>query len=395
VYLAGTTTSPNGIASEGHQNTYGGGDKDAFLVKFNTNGVRQWGTYYGGSGDDFGYSCAADGSGNVYLAGETGSLNAIAAGGHQNTYGGGDVMNEDAFLVKFNSSGARQWGNYYGGTVGDVGYSCTVDGGDNVYLAGSTRSETTIAAGGYQNTYGGGDALNGDAFLVKFNPSGMRQWGTYYGGYYDDEGFSCATDASGNVYLAGLTVSFNGIAFNGYQDVFGGFNDGYVVKFTASGIRLWGTYFGGEGIETGGGCAVNGSDNVYLTGWTDGYSVLPCEDGYQTAWGGSVWDAYLVKFDGGHDITTAVTAPKDRQQNFSIWPNPSNGGRFFLQTEDTGPAEVQLFDALGQLQRTWHLQLAPGQAPLELKLGSGLAKGMYVVHYTVDGRASTAPLVVQ
>jgi len=75
--------------------------------------TRLWGTYYGGSGGDWGNSVAVDGSGNVYLAGYTQSSDAIAtSGAHQSTFGG----NIDAFLVKFNSSGIRQWGTYYGGS---------------------------------------------------------------------------------------------------------------------------------------------------------------------------------------------------------------------------------------------------------------------------------------
>ena len=46
-----------------------------------------------------------------------------------------------------------------------------------------------------------------DAFLVKFNSSGVRQWGTYYGGTGNDMAYSCATDASGNIYLSGYTTS--------------------------------------------------------------------------------------------------------------------------------------------------------------------------------------------
>ncbi len=47
VYLSGHTNSINNIASAGHQNTIGGGSP-AFLVKFNSMGVRLWATYYGG-----------------------------------------------------------------------------------------------------------------------------------------------------------------------------------------------------------------------------------------------------------------------------------------------------------------------------------------------------------
>lgn len=70
-----------------------------------------WATYYGGSDGDLGLSCAYDAPGNVYLAGYTQSLAGIAIGGHQNTIG----AMFDAFLVKFNSSGLRQWATYYGG----------------------------------------------------------------------------------------------------------------------------------------------------------------------------------------------------------------------------------------------------------------------------------------
>ena len=60
--------------------------------------VRQWGTYYGGTGWEEGWSCATDSSGNIYLAGQTGSTSGIATtGAHQTTFGG----NYDAFLVKF------------------------------------------------------------------------------------------------------------------------------------------------------------------------------------------------------------------------------------------------------------------------------------------------------
>jgi len=212
VYLAGVTISNSAIASGGHQNTFGGSG-DAFLVKFNASGVRQWATYYGGAGDNYGYSCAVDASGNVYLAGTTTSTTAIGSGGHQNTYGGGTFG--DAFLVKFNASGVRQWATYCGGADDDYGNSCAVDGSGNVYLAGFTNSTAVIGSGGHQNTYGGG--IN-DAFLVKFDTSGVRQWGTYYGGTAGDVGYSCAVDASGNVYLVGSTISNTAIATGGASE---------------------------------------------------------------------------------------------------------------------------------------------------------------------------------
>ncbi|MEO8588004.1 MAG: SBBP repeat-containing protein, partial [Flavobacteriales bacterium] len=293
VYLCGYTESASGIASGGHQGTYGGAT-DVFLVKFNSSGTRQWGTYYGGSDWDDRAHCATDPSGNVFLSGLTSSSTGIASGGHQNTFGGAI----DGFLAKFNANGNRQWGTYYGGSGDEIKNECTADVNGNVYLAGETSSSTGIASGGFLNTYAGGDR---DLYLAKFNSSGNRLWATYYGGAGTESDGSCATDASGNVYLAGTTQSPSGIASGGHQNSYGGgmladLGDGLLVKFSSSGARLWATYYGGSGLENGTGCAVDGLGNVYLVGETQNSTSGIAFDGYQSTYAGQN-DAYLVKFD--------------------------------------------------------------------------------------------------
>jgi len=391
-YLAGITTSTTAIGSGGHQNMIGSVARyDAFLVKFNASGVRQWATYCGGADDDYGNSCAVDASGNVYLVGNSTSSTSIASGGHQNTYGGGTFVFGDAFLVKFDTSGLRQWGTYYGGTGADAGSSCAVDGSGNVYLAGFTTSTTSIGSGGHQNTYGGG---TNDAFLVKFDTSGLRQWGTHYGGTGADAGSFCAVDASGNVYLAGETNtnSTTAIGFGGHQNTYGGGDyDAFLVKFNAIGVRQWATYYGGTGNDFGRSCSVDGSGNVYLAGITYSTTAI-ASGGHQNTFGGNI-DALLVKFESG--TGTGFISMEDRDPSFSIWPNPNAGDHFFLQPQQSGLAVVQLFDALGKLQRTEQLQLSASQAPVEVALGSHLAKGLYMVRITVAGRSSVAPLMIE
>ena len=139
--------------------------------------TRNWGTYYGNPGDDKGNAVITDASGNVYITGQTASnISGIStAGAHQVVYGGGTT---DAFLIKFNSAGVRQWGTYYGGTGDDVGYALAVDASGNVYLTGTTNSGGAIStAGAFQVSFAGST----DAFLVKFNSAGVQQWATYYG----------------------------------------------------------------------------------------------------------------------------------------------------------------------------------------------------------------------
>ncbi len=195
-------------------------------MKFSAAGARQWGTYYGGTGDEAG-NIAVDGSGNIYMCGSTTSTTAIATtGSHDNSFGGV----EDAYLVKFNTNGARQWGTYYGGTEMDRAYAAAVYGSGIVYLTGYTESTASIATtGAHQTTI----SLQGDALLVQFNASGVRQWGTYYGGGGTEYSLSTAVDGSGSVYFGGWTGTGvgTGIALGGHDNTYGGSFDAYLAKF--------------------------------------------------------------------------------------------------------------------------------------------------------------------
>jgi hypothetical protein len=331
VYLAGISQfSSSAIATVGsHQTSYGGGSNDAFLAKFNSSGLREWGTYYGGNGQEFDPDCATDIFGNVFLAGSSAgsTVPAIATtGAHQSVYGGGSW---DAYIVKFNSIGVRQWGTYYGGGNLDQGYSCATDTAGNVYLVG--RSEptpgTVIATAGAHQTVSGGFF---DNFLVKFNSGGVRQWGTYYGGAGGEFVASCFTDATGHVFLTGNTDSNVGtiIASTGtHQTVNGGNRDAYLAKFTSSGVRQWGTYYGGTGDEFGHSCAVDNSGNVYLTGHSTSTSgaAIVSTGAHQDVYGGGTSDAFFVKF---HDECSGPSAVIVNQSACDSYTWPLNGATY-------------------------------------------------------------------
>src|SRR5690606_12326877 len=128
----------NNIATTGaHQVTIGGG-QDAMVMKFTSSGTLAWGTYFGGLNSDLASSIACDSMGNVYVAGVTASSAAIATpGSHQATFSGGVAIG-DAFIVKFDSSGNRQWGTYFGGSK-DENIPQIAIHGENLYLAGGTE----------------------------------------------------------------------------------------------------------------------------------------------------------------------------------------------------------------------------------------------------------------
>ncbi len=248
-------------------------------------------TYYGGESNDQGLSVATDGSGNVYLGGETYSITGIALTGEfQDTKGGG-AFDTEGFLVKFNGSGARQWGTYYG----DNGYeninSVATDLSGSVFICGASTSATGIASvGAFKQTLTGSP----NAFVAKFNSTGTtRYWGTYYGGIGPDVAWSIATDAAGNVYMAGTTFSSTDIAFGGFQNSLSGGNtsDAFLVKFNPSGTPQWGTYYGGTGEDEGSGVATDALGNVFLSG--DSYTInnannIATPNGFQTSLVGGV-----------------------------------------------------------------------------------------------------------
>lgn len=292
VFLGGWTESPEAIADAGIQNTIAG-NYDAFLVKFDAAGNRLWATYYGGAKDDKAYKIELDADENLYMCGGTQSEEGIAYTGFHNSLQG----DEDAFLVKFNSGGERQWATYYGGAGFDSGHAIAVDAGNNIYLTGITESQTGIVSGGaFQNTFGG----EYDAFLVKFNAAGQRQWGTYYGGEGKDNTLDghkglVAVDKLGDIYIAGWTSSTEAIASGGHQNTFSGSGDAFLAKFNPRGGRLWATYYGGEGFDSGRGIAVDSQNQVYLAGVTRSTTGI-ASGGFQESLGGH-YDAFLAKFN--------------------------------------------------------------------------------------------------
>ncbi len=304
VYLTGTTTDTIGIASGGFQNTFGGaGGLNVYIVKFDANGNRLWATYYGTNFTvDGGVSnIATDIAGDVFLTGRTRDSIGIAAAGFQNTYGGV----QDAFLVKFDANGNRLWATYYGGPNEDDGDAVATDTAGNVYMGGTTYSDTGIASpGAFQDTISRSKVIVGSrsTFLVKFDGDGNRLWATYYSGNFDDDCWGVATDANANVWLAGTTISTTGIASGGFQDIFYGY-DGpapFLVKFDANGNRQCATYYGTtrDKNTNNAALATDTAGNVYLTSTMHQPVNFPFNiayDGFQDTCGGAI-DAILVKF---------------------------------------------------------------------------------------------------
>ncbi len=293
VFIAGASNSNDGLATSGTYQPANSGGGDGFLVKFDHNGIRLWGTFLGGSGFEFANALAIDNAGNAYVSGWTLSTDVVGSPGtHQPTFGG----DQDAFLAKFDANGNGLWWTFFGDIGEETGLQLAITNDNNVLLSGWASSATNIATpGAFQTTYAGGTA---DAFLAQFNPNGQLNWATYYGGSAEEFGDALAIDNAGNIYMGGPCNSPNGLATPGsHQTSINGISDAFLVKFNSAGTPLWGTYYGGSNEEASYGIATDGVGNVYLTGFTKSNEDIATPDAHQTTFGGGDWDAFLAKFD--------------------------------------------------------------------------------------------------
>ncbi|MDP1620835.1 MAG: FISUMP domain-containing protein, partial [Bacteroidales bacterium] len=239
VFLTGETTSPDNISTPGsHQPLLGNPPciytiSDGYLVRFSSDGVRQWGTYYGGASLDHMQSIAISADENVYICGSTTSQDNISTPGSFQPGWVGLPDHANLFLVKFNYAGQRSWATYYGGTYGEGNDSdVMVDDSLNVFIASDTHSSDNISTpNSYQPALPANGIYSVIAFLVKFNPQGERQWGTYYGDTITTLIRGLTYDGD-TIYACGGTSDLNRIASAGaFQTTLGGSSDGMIVKF--------------------------------------------------------------------------------------------------------------------------------------------------------------------
>jgi hypothetical protein len=251
-----------------------------------------WSTYFGGAQIDIGWTTKLDGAGNVYIGGQTASTTLVAtAGAHQGVFAsaGGTY---DGFIVKFDLSGARLWGTYFGGAADDQISGMYCDGGPNVYITGSTASTGMSTAGSFQVARNG----SSDALLAKFNSAGVRQWSTYFGGASTDAAYEIVGDGAGNVYIGGQTGSTDVIGTAGsYLAAAPGGTDGFFAKFNSTGARIWSSYFGGASFDSVEGICVDNSGNLYITGNSISAIGISTVGTHQPVISGGS-DAFLAKF---------------------------------------------------------------------------------------------------
>src|SRR6266704_2476283 len=246
-------------------------------------------TYLGGSGSDYIGGIAVNGNGNVYVVGDTTSLNfprtkTIAA----NPNGLSHV-----FVTKFNPSGTNLvYSTYIAGTSNDFaagidnfGGGLTYAGGialdsnGNAFITGATTSPNfPTTSGAFQAANNGGFS---DAFVTKLGPFGTNLvYSTYLGGAGQDSGNAIAVDKSGNAYMAGATYSLGSgnpkfpATSGAYQANNNGGSDAFITKFNTNGGVVYCTFLGGHTSEAANAIAVDSNGNACVAGVVEDITTI-------------------------------------------------------------------------------------------------------------------------
>ena len=238
----------------------------------------EYSTFFGGGGEDDGYSVAFDDENNIYLTGSTASsdfpITDDALLSTQPSTG-----TRTGYVAEFSTSGELLYSSYLGGKGTDTGTEIALDSENNIYVAGITRSsDFPITDNATDTTYGGGTAESplfccGDGFITKFAPNWTVLYSSYIGGSDSEADIGLFIDNLDNVYISGMTRSTDLYTTpNAYQTSNNGKGDLFVTKMLPNGTIVFSTYLGGSGDEIRRGGGTNGKSitvdseyNIYIT----------------------------------------------------------------------------------------------------------------------------------
>lgn len=262
-YVTGATDSPDFAIVNASQSTFGGGSRDAFVMKLNPTGSALiYSTFLGGSDSDFATRIAVDPSGHAYVTGLADSTDfpTVNALYQRGPFSG-------VFVAKLNPSGSTLvYSTFLGGSGnGEFAYAIAADSSGNAYVAGQTQSTDLPTVNAFQPALAG----SVDAFVVKLNPAGSSViYTTYLGGSDAEAALGLAVDSGGYAYVTGATSSTDFPIANAFQPALSGGEDAFAAKLSPVGALVYATYLGGSEGDGGTDIAVDALGSAHVIGWT-------------------------------------------------------------------------------------------------------------------------------
>ena len=152
---------------------------------------------------------------------------------------------------------------------------------------------------------------------------------TFLGGGYHDYIYDMALDDAGNVYVVGYTLSDN-FPTNGWDNTDNGRADAFVAKLSSDLTTLSAaTYIGGGRDDYAYGIAIDGSGNVFITGYTVSDNYPTTFGAYQTFRRGGD-EVFVSKFDSDLGSLLASTYVGGNEDDYAYAIAVDASGNVFI-----------------------------------------------------------------
>ncbi|WKZ74099.1 MAG: T9SS type A sorting domain-containing protein [Vicingaceae bacterium] len=423
VYIVGRSASNTPLVSLGGASNYNSGE--GLIIKFDNTLDDVWVTKFAG----LPYAAKADNTNRLVITGSTTSGSLPVVNNDQNfpstgSYAGGSGVDAyDAFVSRFDTDNLIEFSMYYGGAKREIAEGLDIDGDDNIFVTGETRSNGFLgsavlpvkeADGNYAYDYyqsqHSGQGLsnpNTDAFVLKLNENGTFAWSTYFGNEVNIFGKTISLDAQSYVYITGKTqlhspyIPFPGTNPTGayvvtQQPSAGPNPSGFVASFGPQQEHVWSTYLGGEFIDEFRSACVSPDNKLYFVGITNTNNdnvtngnffpltplIVGNPDYYQSSFPGPL-PSNFVGFAGRFGLEVIQSAPlavkedKPIPDGFRIYPNPSSTEVFAVWENNLqGNITINICDISGKIVKTTSVMQGTKQTVLDV---AGLTSGMYFI----------------
>ena len=452
-FLAGRSRGAVDFRGDGSPAVPGLGDRDGYVARFDAAGALVWGVVVGSDRDDDLTDAAAVGAGGLVAVGRfrtggdfdgDGQPDLTAQGTSDNSAG------NDAFIVRYDASGAIVWARSVSGPNNDTATGVAVDDAGRVTVTGTFRLDTDFDNDGvpdatadfatayvaqyepdgalrwvYVRPVGGGNvgtrgvssdgaggafvtgqysgspdfdgdgvpdatsAVGSHAFLLRLDAAGDVVWVASTSGDSFSGGYRAAPDGSGGAYVVGFfedAVDFDGDGTN--ETMSAGASDGFLARYDASGTLDTVTRIGAGQIDEAYDVVADGAGELVVVGGFRGAIDLD-GDGTDDL-DGIDSDGFVARLVG---VPVAAEAAPAAGLALSVAPNPSAGrAAVRLELDAPGEAAVTVFDALGRRVAALHRgPLGAGDHAWALP---ALAPGLYVVRAATSEGGAVRPLSI-
>ncbi len=355
------------------------GNSDMFVVKYNSDGSQAWSLT---NGNGLNSISVADlkirSNGDFYLGGE---FRGSADFDFVTLTSNGEA---DAFLAKYDSTGALIFAGNAGGTGNDGITKIHIDNLGQTYIAGYysgagvTFGTTTLPT-----------ATKTDVFFAKMNSNDVQLFVKTANGTGDNIANGIYVAGTGNnkkIYLSGtfenvIDFGISTATNNPEQRASLGQKDIYLAYYDSLGNVISSARAGGLNSETNAGIVADNSNNMFIFG------SYRAQAGFApfslTVAGGS--DLYIARYG----VNTTSIAEASNNKTMQVYPNPSNG-LVTLSFNDAAEYQVKIYDVRGVCVVNESITTLKTQLDL-----SNLSNGVYFLNANGADKNFQQKLIIQ